>query len=119
METSRERRVTLAEGLCAWARGSYGPEASAGLLIAHGEWLRRQDFVDGFVEWSDDGRLAAPLLGEAVAAMDAGRPSGSQRPVPPLSSTPVNPQAASTLRARSCCSGRVKSSKFGFHWLIA
>ncbi|MFD0663276.1 hypothetical protein [Thermocatellispora tengchongensis] len=51
--------------------------------------------------------------------MDAGRPSGSHRPVPARSSTPRKPHAAMTFSARTWCSRRVKSSKFGFHWLIA
>jgi hypothetical protein len=35
----------LAEALRAQARGAYAPEASVELLIDHGTWLRRNDFI--------------------------------------------------------------------------
>jgi hypothetical protein len=38
--------VDLASRLRAWARGSGRVEAAVELLIAHGVWLRRADFLD-------------------------------------------------------------------------
>jgi hypothetical protein len=38
--------VHLADALRAWARGLYPVEAAVELLIAHGTWLRRGDFLD-------------------------------------------------------------------------
>ena len=40
----------LAAGLRAQAQGAYGAEAAAELLIAHGTWLYRQDFLDHLVD---------------------------------------------------------------------
>jgi hypothetical protein len=38
--------VDLAEALRAWAKGLYTSEAAVELLIVHGTWLRRGDFLD-------------------------------------------------------------------------
>jgi hypothetical protein len=51
----------LAAGLRARARGAYGTEAAAGLLIAHGRWLERPDFRDALV-LTDHERSARPLV---------------------------------------------------------
>jgi hypothetical protein len=45
----------LAPMLRAWSAGSYPSEAAVGLLIAHGRWLRRRDFLARLVDAVDDG----------------------------------------------------------------
>jgi hypothetical protein len=45
----------LAPMLRAWASGLYPSEAAVGLLIAHGHWLRRNDFLSRLVDAIDDG----------------------------------------------------------------
>lgn len=51
----------LAAGLRDRARGAYGTEAAADLLIAHGRWLQRPDFRDALV-LTDHVRSARPLV---------------------------------------------------------
>ena len=55
----------------------YADEAAVQLLIAHGRWLERDDFVEAFVEtgqgWSDGTPMARVDWQAAVAALDAGR----------------------------------------------
>ena len=41
--------------LQAWSAGLYPSEAAVGLLIAHGRWLRRRDFVTTLIDAVDDG----------------------------------------------------------------
>jgi hypothetical protein len=41
--------------LQAWATGLHAGEAAVGLLIAHGTWLRRRDFLRTAVDAIDDG----------------------------------------------------------------
>ena len=41
--------------LRAWAAGLYPSEAAVELLIAHGGWLRRRDFLASLVDAVDDG----------------------------------------------------------------
>jgi hypothetical protein len=45
----------LAPMLRAWAAGLYPSEAAVELLIAHGRWLRRRDFLACLVDAVDDG----------------------------------------------------------------
>ena len=45
----------LAPMLRAWSSGSYPSEAAVGLLISHGHWLRRRDFLTRLVDAVDDG----------------------------------------------------------------
>jgi hypothetical protein len=45
----------LAPMLRAWAAGLYPGEATVELLIAHGRWLRRRDFLASLVDAVDDG----------------------------------------------------------------
>jgi hypothetical protein len=45
----------LAPMLRAWAAGLYPSEAAVELLIAHGHWLRRRDFLSALVDAVDDG----------------------------------------------------------------
>src|SRR4051812_37696114 len=45
----------LAPMLRAWAAGLYPSEAGVELLIAHGHWLRRRDFLTSLVDALDDG----------------------------------------------------------------
>jgi hypothetical protein len=55
----------------------YAAEAAVELLIGHACWLRRDDFVDAFVEigvgWSEGTPMAWVDWSAAVAALDAGR----------------------------------------------
>src|SRR6266851_6017464 len=55
----------LAEAIRAWAKGWLPTEAAAELLISHGTWLLREDFLQVAVEvrWE-------PFLGRQVAAVD-------------------------------------------------
>src|SRR3954452_24273408 len=41
--------------LRSWAAGLYPSEAAVELLIAHGTWLRRRDFLASLVDAVDDG----------------------------------------------------------------
>ena len=52
MNTLPTSRLALA--LRATARGSYGTEAAVELLIGHGTWLRRNDFLNHVVEYGND-----------------------------------------------------------------
>jgi hypothetical protein len=45
----------LAPMLRAWAAGLYASEAAVELLIAHGSWLCRRDFLASLVDAVDDG----------------------------------------------------------------
>jgi hypothetical protein len=62
--------------LSAAARGLYVAEAAVDLLVGHGCWLERADFVDEFVE-TDPGLSGTPMAWidwpAAVAALAAGR----------------------------------------------
>ena len=54
----------------AWAKGLLGLEAAVGLLIGHGAWLYRQDFLDAAVEMvTESGREMAFV--DFTAAADA------------------------------------------------
>jgi hypothetical protein len=48
-----------------WAKGLLGLEAAVGLLIGHGTWLARADFVAAAVSSGRDG-----ITGEPMAAVD-------------------------------------------------
>ena len=54
-------RVGLAEALQEHARGTYGTEAAAELLIGHRRWLERGDFVSCFVGVLDDEPGSPPM----------------------------------------------------------
>ena len=54
-------RVGLAEALREHARGTYGTEAAAELLIGHRRWLERGDFVSCFVGVLDDEPGSPPM----------------------------------------------------------
>jgi hypothetical protein len=60
----------------AGARGLYVTETAVELLIGHGRWLARDDFVDSFVGTSlrlaDGTAIAWVDLRAAIAALDAG-----------------------------------------------
>ncbi|MDQ1292836.1 MAG: hypothetical protein QG608_717 [Actinomycetota bacterium] len=45
----------LSSLLRAWTGGLYPGEAAIGLLVAHGHWLRRRDFLSHLVDAVDDG----------------------------------------------------------------
>jgi len=47
--------INLAPMLRAWSSGLYPSEAAVGLLIAHGRWLQRRDFLTRLVDAVDDG----------------------------------------------------------------
>ena len=70
------RLEDLAAALRAGARGLYAAEAAVELLIGHGRWLERADFVELFVETdvglSDDTPMAWVDWEAAVAALAAG-----------------------------------------------
>ena len=51
MNTLPTSRLALA--LREQARGSYGTEAAVELLIGHGTWLRRHDFLNRLVEYGN------------------------------------------------------------------
>lgn len=57
----------LARALRRAARGLCPDEAATELLVAHGTWLRRSDFLD-FVDYSDDPRLLGD--DEPLASVD-------------------------------------------------
>jgi hypothetical protein len=61
--------------------GVYVDEAAVELLIAHGCWLERRDFVEAFVEVGYGFLHGAPAAWvdwpAAVAALDAGRLAGA------------------------------------------
>ena len=80
--TQRTHRLTtrledLAAALRANARGLFAAEAAVELLIGHGRWLARDEFVDGFIETavglSDGTPMAWVDWPAAVAALEAGR----------------------------------------------
>jgi hypothetical protein len=63
--------------LRAWAKGLFTGEAAVELLIGHGSWLYREDFLEIAIEFGQgitDGAVMAAVDWEAaVAALDAGR----------------------------------------------
>jgi hypothetical protein len=67
----------LAEALRAHAEGLYCLQAAVGLLIGHGHWLCREDFVGRFVELVPDtgGGVGLAVLSwrAAVRALNTGR----------------------------------------------
>lgn len=68
--------------LCEWAAGSYADEAAVELLIAHGTWLHRDDFLARCVEYDHDGsRPVAWVDWDAIAAFldDTGCSSSEAR----------------------------------------
>jgi hypothetical protein len=71
----------LAAVLRAHAEGLYCLQAAVGLLIGHGHWLCREDFVGRFVQLMPDTDSGAGLgmvrWRAAVRALDAGRLSCS------------------------------------------
>jgi hypothetical protein len=52
--TTRLDAEALADALTAGATGCYGTEAAIELLIEHGTWLHRRDFVAAAIRVSDD-----------------------------------------------------------------
>jgi hypothetical protein len=60
-----------------WAKGSFSTEAAVELLIGHGSWLCREDFLEIAVEFGrgiGDGAVMAAVDWEAaVAALETGR----------------------------------------------
>src|SRR5262245_7363955 len=52
----------LAHLLRAWAAGSYADEAAVELLVTHGSWLRRSDFLAACVDYDHDGTTAAAWI---------------------------------------------------------
>lgn len=67
----------MAAALRAWTKGLFRLEAAVELLIGHGWWLYRRDFLEVAVEFGQgivDGSVLAAVDWEAaVAALDAGR----------------------------------------------
>jgi hypothetical protein len=67
----------IAAGLRAWAKGLFSAEAAVELLIGHGSWLCREDFLEVAVEFGRgivDGSVMAAVAWEAaVAGLEAGR----------------------------------------------
>jgi hypothetical protein len=63
----------------AWAKGLLCLEAAVELLIGHGMWLYRQDFLDAAVELvTDSGRIMAHVnFAAAVDALESGALTGS------------------------------------------
>lgn len=55
LDATTLRPDDLAPMLRAWAGGLYPSEAAVGLLIAHGHWLHRRDFLARLVDAVDDG----------------------------------------------------------------
>ena len=66
----------LAAALRLWAKGLFSTEAAVELLIGHGTWLYREDFLEIAVEFgreiADGVVLAAVDWAAAVAALEAG-----------------------------------------------
>jgi hypothetical protein len=66
----------LAAALRAWAKGLFTAEAAVELLIGHGSWLYRQDFLEIAVEFGQGitggAVLAAVDFGAAAGALEAG-----------------------------------------------
>jgi hypothetical protein len=60
-----------------WAKGLFSAEAAVELLIGHGTWLYREDFLEIAVESgagiADGAEMAAVDWQAAVAALEAGR----------------------------------------------
>ncbi|MGH9222853.1 MAG: hypothetical protein ACRD2W_03415, partial [Acidimicrobiales bacterium] len=67
----------LTTALCAHASGVYCAEAAVGLLIGHGRWLGRSNFVDQFVTMVDETDATSPMAAvdwpAAVAGLEEGR----------------------------------------------
>src|ERR1700720_3062292 len=65
----------LAEALRSQAEGVFCAEAAVGLLVGHGSWLLRDDFVGDFVECFEgvaDQEMAVVDWRGAVGALDRG-----------------------------------------------
>jgi hypothetical protein len=67
----------IAAGLRAWAKGLFSAEAAVELLIGHGSWLCREDFLEVAVEFGRgfvNGSVMAAIDWEAaIAGLEAGR----------------------------------------------
>jgi hypothetical protein len=67
----------LHDALRAQAEGLHACEAATELLIGHGSWLHRADFVDEFVHTDTEPRdgivMSAINWPEAITALEAGR----------------------------------------------
>jgi hypothetical protein len=63
-----------AAALRAHARGLYCPEAAVELLISHGSWLRRDDFLDPYIHTAQALAGGTPIAcidwTEAILALD-------------------------------------------------
>src|SRR5919206_4978256 len=55
LDPTKLASAQLAPMLRAWAAGLYPSEAAVELLIAHGSWMRRRDFLTALVDVVDDG----------------------------------------------------------------
>ena len=60
-----------------WARGLLGLEAAVGLLIGHGSWLARADFVTAAVAFGRDGITGEPMASVDFQAALAARRAGA------------------------------------------
>ncbi len=80
MNTLPSSRLALA--LRAQARGSYGTEAAVELLIGHGTWLRRNDFLNHLIEYAGDNDATVTnawiAWGNVPAFLDRTGRSGSE-----------------------------------------
>src|SRR5690242_21860574 len=68
---------SIAAAMRVWAKGLLGLEAAVGLLIGHGTWLGRADFVTAAVAFSRDGITGEPMASVDFQAALAARRAGA------------------------------------------
>lgn len=89
--------------LRAWAAGLYPSEAAVELLIAHGAWLRRRDFLASLVDAVDDGWGPRGQV-VPMASIDWERVEGF------LAQAPASSSEAALLRLAASLAGAVGGS---------
>ena len=68
---------SIAAAMRVWAKGLLGLEAAVGLLIGHGTWLARADFVTAAVAFGRDGITGEPMASVDFQAALAARRAGA------------------------------------------
>jgi hypothetical protein len=81
-DLAHEPAEQLHPGIRAWSAGNYPIEAAAELVIRHGHWLHRTDFLERCTQISAEGpHYIAMRWADAAAAIDAAAASSSERSI--------------------------------------